>query len=199
MNFLDDLLEPFVGYFRYNESIKYIRKNNPVTIMDIGCGFNIGFYFHALKKGIKFKQYIGVDPLITESISNKYRNSKNIKFIKNPVNKSIPVKANSMDFVIALALLEHVDNPQDIIKESIRILKKGGTAIFTTPTPKAKGLLEFLSFKLGIISRSLMEEHKRYLNKETAFEILAPYQKNIKVTHKYFEFGYNNLILIKKL
>lgn len=195
----ENILEPIIRYFRYRESIKYINKNKPVVIVDLGCGYEIGFYEYAIKHGIIFKQYIGIDPLINKMIIKKYKNNPTIKLIQNPINETILLNSKTVDYVIGLAFLEHLDNPQNMLPDIIRILKKEGLAIFTTPTKKARGILEFLSFKVGIISKSLMEEHKNYFNREEILDLLRPYQSKIEFTHKYFELDYNNLILIKKV
>jgi len=39
---------------------------------------------------------------------------------------NIPVAANSVDSVFSMAVLEHVDNPQKVVAEKIRVLKPGG-------------------------------------------------------------------------
>ncbi|MDD2822997.1 MAG: methyltransferase domain-containing protein [Candidatus Daviesbacteria bacterium] len=193
------LLEPLLGSFRYKKVIKHIDKNKPLTVVDLGCGDDIGFYKHAIKKGVNIKQYIGVDPLISSETILRHKKGDFVKFILKTVDKTIPLDTGTVDYVIGLAFLEHLDNPQDVIKESIRILKPGGVCIFTAPTPKAKAVLEFLSYKLRLISKTLTEEHKTYFNKEKILESLSPYEQKINIVHEYFQFGFNNLILIKKI
>jgi len=98
-----------------------------------------------------------------------------------------------------VAFLEHLDKPQLILGESFRILKKGGKLILTTPTPLAKSILEFLSFKLRLIDENEIRDHKNYfwpkdiqkMLEENGFE-----GKNIK--SNYFEFFLNGLVVAKK-
>jgi len=40
--------------------------------------------------------------------------------------ENIPFKDNSVDFVINIAVLEHVPNPEKVVSEIFRVLKKGG-------------------------------------------------------------------------
>ena len=67
--------------------------------------------------------------------SNK--NKINLDIIKNEHTdlianvEKIPLKDNSVDFVSALAVLHHVENPHTAINEIKRVLKKGGY-IYTT-------------------------------------------------------------------
>lgn len=193
----ENILEPFFRYIRYKEGLGCIKTSKSVTIVDLGSGPKAEFYDYALHGGVIFKQYIGIDPLISNETIEKYKKGQNFKLIQSPLVKTIPLKDESVDYVVGLAFLEHLDNPQDIMLESIRVLKKGGIAIFTTPAPRAKSVLEFLSFKLNLISKELIEEHKLYLNKKRIFKMLNS-NKQIELLHRYFEFGFNNLIVIKK-
>lgn len=45
----------------------------------------------------------------------------------------IPVEAESFDTVLCTAVLEHLEEPDKAIKETYRVLKKGGYAIYTVP------------------------------------------------------------------
>src|SRR3989344_3895876 len=44
----------------------------------------------------------------------------------------IPLKNNSVDSVVCFQLLEHVQDPQRVIDEIYRVLKKNGTCLLTT-------------------------------------------------------------------
>jgi SAM-dependent methyltransferase len=46
---------------------------------------------------------------------------------------AIPVESNSVDLVISIAMLEHVDNPSGVICEALRILRPGGELIGLIP------------------------------------------------------------------
>ncbi len=48
---------------------------------------------------------------------------------------SLPLKKNSVNTVVLAEILEHVRSWQDLIEESFRVLKKGGSLIITTPNP----------------------------------------------------------------
>ena len=45
------------------------------------------------------------------------------------------------------------------------MLKPGGLLVLTVPSWRAKPVLEFLSFRLGIVSRAEIEDHKRYFDR----------------------------------
>jgi SAM-dependent methyltransferase len=46
--------------------------------------------------------------------------------------QNLPFKNNTFDFVISDQVIEHLENPQQAVNESYRVLKNGGIAIHTT-------------------------------------------------------------------
>ena len=191
----EEKLEPLARFLRFGHAIKHLPRNRKIKFVDLGCGPTVPFYKFTNKRNVNFDTYFAIDPLINKEASKNYK----IKAIKQSILKLIPLPDNSIDHVFASAVIEHVDYPEQILNECLRILKKDGTAIFTTPTTRAKKLLEFLSFKLNLISKKLMLEHKQYFTPESLGELLqsSPYPHS--VSHQYFEFGLNNLFVIKKL
>lgn len=64
--------------------------------------------------------------------------------------KKLPFKSNTFDYVIATEVLEHMEGDQTI-KECFRVLKVGGSALFTVPNGKgiggtAAGHVRFFTF-----------------------------------------------------
>lgn len=196
----EELLEPLIRYLRFNKGTKEIQTrfgSKPLVIADLGCGPSIRFYHYALKKGLNIDQYIGIDPLISDKIVKRYNKNSNITIKKSPLSSKINLQDKSVNCVVAFAFLEHTSYPKEIIDESLRVLKKGGIAIFTTPSFRGKVVLEFLCFKLGLVSRREIEEHKNYFDKKSLFALVGSI-KGLNVHHKYFEFGMNNLLVIEK-
>lgn len=188
------LMEPLARYLRYKKGVEKIPKNKELILVDIGCGSKIRFYKFAVKNKVKIKKYIGIDPLL-KTINSSV---KVITLINKPMTKTIPLPSKSADILTGFAVLEHLDNPNDIINDTFRVLKNGGKAIFTTPSKKSKKILEILCYKLNLISRRELEEHKDYFDKESLLKMIRPSNK-YKIFHSYFEFGWNNLIILEKL
>ena len=88
-----------------------------------------------------------------------------------------------------------LDNPKKIIKEAIRIVKKGGKIIITVPSYLSEFPLKILA-KINLISKKEVKEHKNYFNKENLFKLLP--NKKLNIYHCYFESGLNNLLVIEK-
>jgi SAM-dependent methyltransferase len=197
--FEEEFFEPFLRQFRFKQAIKHIEKNKPLVLLDLGCGPNIPFYFFAKKNKVIFKRYIGIDPLLNKKLINKFFSKSGVLILNQSVIKKIPLPSLSVDYIVAFAFLEHIENPKEIVEESLRILKHGGKIILTTPTPKAKKILEFLSFKLKLVSPREIAEHKNYFTKENLLSLIPKNKElHLKIIHHYFEFGLNNLLVIIK-
>ncbi|MEM4216221.1 MAG: class I SAM-dependent methyltransferase [Candidatus Anstonellales archaeon] len=179
------IIDHFLAHLRFSEVIKNIPKN--ATVLDLGCGDG------KLLFRIKDHIYRGV------GIDLKAPNRKigKIRLIKVDIEKKIPVKDNSFDVVLAIALIEHLKRPSPIFNKIYRILKKNGKLILTTPTPRSRFLLEFMAFKLGLIAKEEIRGHTHYWNRSELVQFLK--KKGFrKIAHSYFQFGFNQIIIAKK-
>jgi 2-polyprenyl-3-methyl-5-hydroxy-6-metoxy-1,4-benzoquinol methylase len=185
---MNSLLDKIFRFLRTKKVIKYIPKNS--IVCDIGCGENPYF----LKKISKFiKKGVGFDLKVTE-----YKNSiievKNLKILDQ-----IPLEKESVDVVTLLAVIEHLEQPQEILNEAFRILKNDGVLILTTPTPLSKPILEFLAFKMKLIDKNEIKNHKNYFWPKEIKKMLgkAGFREK-KIKNYFFEFFLNSLIIAKK-
>ena len=172
------LLDKVIQKLRYHQVKKHINKSS--SLLDLGCGYDAEF----LNSIDNIKQKTGIDLSVNKNI----KNSKTI-LKKSMVDKKIDIKSNSFDFITALALIEHVKNQNIMLAEAHRLLRKGGSLIITTPSKKSKPLLEFLAYKLKVISITEIRDHKRYydINSLTSALIKAGFKKD-KIYIKYFNF-----------
>ena len=95
-------------------------------LVDLGCGR--GDMLKAFKK-IGF-QVEGVDLSPSSIELNKPIPVK----LSNLASENLPYETGSFDFVFSKSVIEHIEEPTLLIKESFRILKPGGKSIFLTPS-----------------------------------------------------------------
>lgn len=123
---------------------------------------------------------------------NNWENASYLGYCK------LPFKDSEFDVVCLLAVLEHLNYPFDMMQEIARVLKPKGVAILTVPSHLAKPVLEFLSFKLKIVSEDEIADHKRYYNKKDLLSLSANLNTLKLAKHKYFQCGMNNFALFEK-
>lgn len=107
---------PLQTKIRYRKMRLLIGNADDKIILDIGAGRL------PISKGIKTKKTIRLDGV------KKYKPD-----VCCDINKGLPLKANSVDIIIAGEIIEHIYNPIKFIKECNKILRKGGFLILSTP------------------------------------------------------------------
>ena len=96
-----------------------------------------------------------------------------------------------------LAVIEHLNNPTHILNEIHRVLKNSGVLVLTTPTPSSKPVLEFLG-RIGILDLDEILDHKIYYSKKMLLDTLNTHGFEV-IIHKYFQFGFNQYVVAKKV
>lgn len=90
-------------------------------LLDIGCGDKP--YESMIKPYVT--KHIGIDH------KNTFHNKSNVDLFGTAYN--IPVEADSFDTVVCTAVLEHLEEPELALRESWRVLKRRGVAIYSVP------------------------------------------------------------------
>lgn len=104
----------------------YFYDTKGLDCLDLGCSVGIITNFF----GRYFRKVIGIDVDNLALIKAKKNNiNKNVNFIVSKENK-IPFKDNSFDVVVFNQIYEHVENPEKIMIEIRRVLKKRGICFF---------------------------------------------------------------------
>jgi len=185
------LLDIIILKLRENK-IKTIVKLEWKIVADTWSWYN-AYFLQSIKN--KIKLWYAIDLNINNNLK-----INNIKTIKSNLNNKINLKNNSIDIVISMAILEHLENPKQYLKEIKRILTKEWELIMTIPSLKSKPILEFLAYKLHLISKQEIKDHKKYYNKKSLLKILINswFEKKY-IKHKYFQFWMNNLITYNKI
>lgn len=91
---------------------KILPRYSRGVVVDLGCGDQ------PYRQYVRAKKYIGVDRQNGDLTADVLHT---------------PLKNNSADTVLCTQVLEHVQDPQQLFRESYRILKKGGYLILTAP------------------------------------------------------------------
>lgn len=125
-SFHPDPLSLFINpfFFFRNSFYKNIKHFIPLLsgrLLDFGCGRK------PFEKQFSVNEYIGVD---LEVSGHNHQNSKVDVYYDG---KRLPFESESFDSLFCSEVLEHVFNPDEILPELNRVLKKGSRALITVP------------------------------------------------------------------
>lgn len=191
------LLEAFLAKKRAAMANSLIEKKlRSGRLLDIGSGSHPFFLLNT-----QFFEKVGVDQLVDKKDRKKYIKEK-IQLFPFDINshKKLHFKDEYFDCVIMLAVAEHLKQQELglLLKEVHRVLRKGGSFIYTTPAVWSDIFLRFLSI-VGLVSREEIEEHKEYYLSGKMSKILetAGFSKE-KMQFGYFELIFNTWGIARK-
>jgi ubiquinone/menaquinone biosynthesis C-methylase UbiE len=178
------ILDRFIAFLRYSKIKRHIMPNT--ILCDVGCGFNGSFL---LSQSDFIKEGYGFD----RKVANDNFGNIHLKEIDN-LELGIPLADESVNIATLMALVEHLNDPGAVLRETYRILKKGGHIVLTTPTPLSKPILEFMAYRLKIISEEEIRDHKHYFSNKELYDLLKAIGfSQVKV--KNFQLGCNQIAI----
>jgi len=114
------------------------------TIVDLGTAD--GLMLRNLRDRVGTVRFLGIDYSLDLL---KAQNLPGIWKTRGDVQK-VPVLSGTADAVIACAVIEHVPDPDLMMRECARILRPGGLVIITTPAP----FMEKISSAIGLLKEA---------------------------------------------
>ena len=135
------------NYLREKELLKIINPQKEDVVLDAGCASGRQLF----KIASKINKGCGVD-IAPDFIrrANFYKEEENINnlFFQQSILEELSFEDSFFNKVICCEVLEHVDDKDRVLKELLRVLKKGGSLIITVPNMNANGTLwgRFLLF-----------------------------------------------------
>lgn len=129
--------------------------NNETKVLDVGCG--AGFLSNEL--ALAGLQVTGVD-LSEESlkVAHDYDSTKSVHYLPADAYK-LPFADHSFEVITAMDFLEHVDRPDDVIKEFSRVLKPNGIFIFHTFNRNPIAYLVIIKFVEWFVKNTPKDMH----------------------------------------
>ncbi len=114
---------------------KTIENKKKIKVLDMGCYIGTDIFMLGLNN--KNIDFYGID-ISKNAIKRakelaRFRNFKNVKFKVGDLNKKLPYKNCFFDVILCSEVIEHIKDPEKLIKQCYLKLKKGGTLIITTP------------------------------------------------------------------
>jgi 2-polyprenyl-3-methyl-5-hydroxy-6-metoxy-1,4-benzoquinol methylase len=96
------------------------------TLVDVGCGRG-GLFRHVRRT---CQRYVGCDLLRYDG----FPDHASVRFVCANLNAApFPLESGRADAVVAVEVIEHLENPRAFMRELLRLAKPGGLVVVTTP------------------------------------------------------------------
>jgi len=178
------LFEPLLRRMRLSRVLPTIRAHRDCRLLDIGCGWEA-------------RLLRAVEPYVREGVGIDFKapvlDHPKLSTLTLTLEDRLPFEDASFDVVTLLAVLEHLSQPEAMVREIARVLKPGGQLVLTVPTLAARPVLEFLAFRVGLVSKAEILDHKRYYDRRLLEELFDGTGLRID-RHAYFQLGMNNFL-----
>lgn len=188
---------------RIDEEIRVLKKYVPSLqgkkLLEIGCGFGLFTILARKKYGLLA---LGIDPdsegfikVVDKAkrLAHLYEIHEDIFFPESGDKTHFP--ENYFDIVYSSSVLEHVKNPGEIIKETLRVLKPGGLFQFVLPNYGSFWEGHYAVFWLPYLNKSLAHFYVKNIKKRnpeylnhlnlisfyTIKKLLAPYSDSVEI------------------
>lgn len=178
-------LESPLTWMRTRKVRPYVRNKD---VLDFGCGQHLETLrqLRPIARNVAGFDILfnNVRPQVTSDGISVYGQLEDIR--------------NKFDVITALACFEHIEQCELplILAELKRFVSPYGHIIGTVPRPPAKPVLEFLSYRLGIIDASQIRDHKIYYNRHELEKTAL--KGGWKMIHyKHFQLGMNSFFILQ--
>jgi ubiquinone/menaquinone biosynthesis C-methylase UbiE len=176
-------VDHFIAHLRFRAAFPHVRAGS--RVLDLGCGLEAAFLDYA---GENIVDGTGLDDQIESGTQGRWQR------IRADIRAPLPFPDARFDHVVMLAVLEHLTNPEPVLREAYRVIGPGGSLILTWPSSLVDPILELLH-ALRLISEEMeSDEHQKRIPAADLESML----KRIgfqRFLHRRFEFGLNNLMV----
>jgi SAM-dependent methyltransferase len=176
-------LDHFIARMRFRAAYPHIRKG--ARVCDLGCGLDAAFLDYAADR---ISHGVGVDDQVREGSEGRWLR------VRANICAPLPLESAQFDHVAMLAVLEHLPQPEPVLREAHRILAPGGSLIMTWPSAMVDPLLRVLHGLRLVSDEMESDEHQKRIPVPALQEMLERIGFKSFV-HSRFEFGLNNLMV----
>ena len=179
-------LDRFIARLRFRAAFPHIRPHSRVC--DLGCGLETAFLDYASER---ITEGVGVDDQVQDGVQGRW------KRVHADLRSPLPFADGQFDHVVMLAVLEHLTQPELVLREAHRVLAPQGTLILTWPSTMVDPILGLLHGLRMVSDEMESEEHQKRIPVGKLEEILRRTGFR-EFFHRRFEFGLNNLMVAAK-
>jgi ubiquinone/menaquinone biosynthesis C-methylase UbiE len=176
-------LDKFIARMRFRAAYPHVRAGSRVC--DLGCGLDAEFLDYASHK---IAVGVGVDDQVEDGIRGRW------KRVRADLRSPLPFADGEFDHVVMLAVLEHLTEPEKVLREAHRVTAPGGSLIMTWPSSMVDPILNILHGLRFVSDEMESDEHQKRIPVESLQTMLRGigFQRFL---HRRFEWGLNNLMV----
>jgi SAM-dependent methyltransferase len=126
------------------------------VIGDFGCGFRARLAESML--GEVSRAYLA-DVTLAEDVASDAK----VVALEGPLPGTLrAVPDGELDVALCISVLDHLTEPDELLRQVVRSLKPGGIALLNVPSWRGKCFLEISAFRLRLSPAAEMDDHKTY-------------------------------------
>ena len=122
--------------------------------------------------GLKFDKMTGADLM-----GRPVELPAAINWIQADLNQQLPLEKESFDVIIAIEVIEHLENPRAMMRELYRLLRPGGQLIISTPNNESFRSLLSLIYRGHFVS-FLERDYPAHITALTAMDLTRIMDEN---------------------
>lgn len=170
------------AHYRFKWVLDRISSKDSIIPGDEGKILDLGVGNGTLLRMLKENGYDNLSGLdVSEkAINNAKKLVPSVDFV-NEKASDMSFDDESFDAVIGLEILEHVEKPQEVLKEVFRVLKDDGTALFSVPYKQCFDC----------------EEHLHYFHFFDLYDLFKQFTDNFKI-YRIYKFGGSEVLMRKR-
>jgi ubiquinone/menaquinone biosynthesis C-methylase UbiE len=164
---------------------KHVRTAQPV-ILEVGC--SSGFMLKRMQQQFPGAILIGAD-VVQAPLKKLSQTLKNIPLMRFDMQRC-PLPDNSVDALVMLNVLEHIEDDRAVISQAHRILKPGGVLVIEVPAGPHlydcydKVLMHYRRYRLSELTRMIQAEGFHLAKKSHLGFFIYPGFRHIKLRNK---------------
>ena len=146
---------------------RWVRDFQGKRVGDFGCGFNAAFSRTLVEQARSLT-------LVDVALANDLKAHRKITAHEGNLLPVVSGLADaSLDVVLCVSVLEHLWEPEAVLKQFQRVLAPEGVCLLNVPSWRGKAFLEFSAFRLGLSPADEMDDHKAYYDPRDLWPLLV--------------------------
>lgn len=160
-------VDRFGVYLSSQRLHKEVRNFRGLRVADFGCGYHATFARTILSgvqsmtlADLKLDPELAADPKVLA--------------LQGDLLESLSgVPDQSLDVVMCISVLEHLEDPSSALEHFKRITAPGGVVLINVPSWRGKYFLELSAFRLGLSVGDSIDDHKCYFDPRDLWPLLV--------------------------